>query len=222
MNQETSQDLTSQNNPDTPPGASQPPIILVPNIEEDIPIPKDSYEALPRMSNEDEVVLRATTYKELTDITGDAIDPTPEEREQAEKIARDMIENPNKDQQLAQYPNATLAYLAGMVGAYNYKIVDDLADLKMYVVNKLVSLLEDPEKKIALSPKETISALRSIGEVDGVDAFKKKTEVTHKVESMEEVEKELLSMLNEFKSKGLIKPPAQTIDAELIEEVKTQ
>ena len=220
MNQETSQDLTSQNNPDTPPGASQPPIILVPNIEEDIPIPKDSYEALPRMSNEDEVVLRATTYKELTDITGDTIDPTPEEREQAEKIARDMIENPTKDQQLAQYPNATLAYLAGMVGAYNYKIVDDLADLKMYVVNKLVNLLESPDAK--LTAKEEISALRSIGEVDGVDAFKKKTEVTHKVESMEEVEKELLSMLNEFKSKGLIKPPAQTIDAELIEEVKTQ
>ena len=100
MNQEISQDLRSQNNsaqPNTTPGAGQPPIIIVPDIEEGIPIPKDSYEALPRMSNEDEVVLRATTYKELTDITGDTIDPTPEEREQAEKIARDMIENPSKD-----------------------------------------------------------------------------------------------------------------------------
>ena len=59
------------------------------------------------------------------------------------------------------------------------------------------------------------------GEIDGVDAFKRKTEVTHKVESMDEVEKELLSMLNEFKAKGLIKGPAQTIDAEIIEEDKT-
>jgi len=54
--------------------------------------------------------------------------------------------------------------------------------------------------------------------VDGVDAFKKKTEVTHRMESMEEVEKELLGMLNEFKAKGLMKEPAQTIDAEVIED----
>ena len=218
MNQETSQDLTSQNNSAPPPGASQPPIILVPNIEEDIPIPKDSYEALPRMNNEEEIILRATTYKELTDITGDVIDPTPEEREKAEKAAEEMVKNPKKSQDLTQFSNNSIAYLAGIVGVYNYKIVEDLADLKLYVVNKLVDLLENPEKKITLTPKETISALRSIGEVDGVDAFKKKTEVTHKVESMEEVEKELLSMLNEFKSKGLIKGPPQTIDAEVIEE----
>ena len=219
MNQETSQDLTDQNSTD--PVANQTPIILVPEIEEGVAIPKDSYEALPRMNNEEEVILRATTYKELTDITGDTIDPTPEEREQGEKIAEEMARNPKKSQDLAQYPNNAVAYLAGIVGAYNYKIVDDLADLKLYVVNKLVDMLEDPEKKISLTPKETISALRSIGEVDGVDAFKKKTEVTHKVESMDEVEKELLSMLNEFKAKGLIKAPAQTIDAEVIEEVKT-
>jgi len=34
----------------------------------------------------------------------------------------------------------------------------------------------------------------------------------------EETEKELLTMLNDFKQKGLLKEPAQTIDAELIEE----
>ena len=216
MNQETSQDLTDQNSND--PVANQTPIILVPEIEEGVAIPKDSYEALPRMNNEEEVILRATTYKELTDITGDTIDPTPEEREQGEKLAEEMARNPKKSQDLAQYPNNAVAYLAGIVGAYNYKIVDDLADLKLYVVNKLVDLVEGEKP---LTPKEAISALRSIGEVDGVDAFKKKTEVTHKVESMDEVEKELLSMLNEFKAKGLIKAPAQTIDAEVIEEVKT-
>ena len=219
MNQQISQDLTSQNNPDTPPGASQPPIIIVPEIEEGVPIPKDSHEALPRMSNEDEVILRATTYKELTDITGDVIDPTPEDREKAEKAAEEMIKNPKKSQDLTQFSNNSIAYLAGIVGVYNYKLVEDLADLKLYVVNKFIKMLEDPENR--LTPKEAIAALRSIGEVDGVDAFKKKTEVTHKVESMEEVEKELLSMLNEFKSKGLIKGPAQTIDAEIIEEVST-
>ena len=35
---------------------------------------------------------------------------------------------------------------------------------------------------------------------------------------MEEVEKELLSMLAELKQKGLVKPPAQTIDAEIVDD----
>ena len=58
------------------------------------------------------------------------------------------------------------------------------------------------------NPKEKTTALRALGEVDGVDAFKKKTEVTHKMETMEEVEKELLTMLNDFKKNGLMKEPA--------------
>jgi hypothetical protein len=69
----------------------------------------------------------------------------------------------------------------------------------------------------AKSDKDKIAALKSIGDIDGVDAFKKKTEVTHKLETMEEVEKELMSMLKEFKSKGLIKEPPQTIDVEVID-----
>ena len=36
---------------------------------------------------------------------------------------------------------------------------------------------------------------------------------------MEEVEKELLTMLNEFKAKGLIKEGPQTIEAEVVEEI---
>jgi hypothetical protein len=67
------------------------------------------------------------------------------------------------------------------------------------------------------NPKEKTTALRALGEVDGVDAFKKKTEVTHKIETMEEVETELLSMLNELKQKALLKPKTETIDAEIIE-----
>jgi glutamyl-tRNA reductase len=93
-------------------------------------------------------------------------------------------------------------------------IVNDLAELKLYVVNKLVEIVQDEES----NRKEQITALRSIGEVDGVDAFKKKTEVLHKVESIDEVEKELIKLLNEFKSQGLIKAEPQTIDAELVEE----
>jgi CHAD domain-containing protein len=105
-----------------------------------------------------------------------------------------------------------MAFLAGLVGQTQCMLVKDLADFKLYVINNLVKVIESTD-----NPKEKTTALRALGEVDGVDVFKKKTEVTHKLETMEEVEKELLSMLNEFKAKGLMKPPAETIDAEVIE-----
>lgn len=188
--------------------------ILVPHIEEGVPLPKNSHEALPSMNNEEEVVVRATTIKELSDLTGQQIAPDAKHRLDAEEVARDMITNPKKKQEFAKYANETMAFLGGMVGTYNHMIVKDLADLKLYVVNKLVEIVQDEESNI----KEQITALRSIGEVDGVDAFKKKTEVVHKMETMEEVEKELLSMLSELKQKALIKPKSDIIDAELVED----
>lgn len=192
-------------------------VVIVPFIEENIPIPKNAREALPSMTSEDEVMLRAQTIKEISDLTGEEIAPTAKNIKEAEDIARKMVENPGMKHEYGIYANETMAYLGGLVGTYNHMIVKDLADLKLYVVNKLVEIVNDSES----NKKEQITALRSIGEVDGVDAFKKKTEVTHKLETMEEVEKELLSMLNEFKAKGLIKPPAQTIDAEIVEESTT-
>jgi hypothetical protein len=78
-----------------------------------------------------------------------------------------------------------------MVAQSNCMIVEELSDLKLYVVNKLVAEIEN-----AKDAKARIAAIKSLGEVDGVDAFKKRTEVTHKIQSLEEVEKELLETLN--------------------------
>jgi hypothetical protein len=86
------------------------------------------------------------------------------------------------------------------------------------VVNKLVEIVHHEDSNL----KEQITALRSIGEVDGVDAFKKKTEVIHKMETMEEVEKELLNMLSELKQKALIKPKSEIIDAEIVEDARDE
>ena len=209
-NQRHMQDQNIQENQqDNPDNA----VVIVPFIEENIPLPKNSREALPEMTSEDEILLRAQTIKEISDITGEQIAPDAKDMHDAEKLAKDMVENPNKKQDYSVYPNTTIAFLAGMVGSMNHMIVKDLAELKLYVVNKLVDIVENSE-----NPKEQIAALRSIGEVDGVDAFKKKTEVTHKIETMEEVEKELLAMLSELKQKALLKAPNQTIDAEIIED----
>jgi hypothetical protein len=203
-------DQNTQENQEVTPNSN---VVVMPPIEENIPLPRNSHDALPGMSNTEEIMVRAQTIKELSDITGEEIAPDAKNVHDAQKIAEEMTKNPDKKQDIAIYPNETIAFLAGMVGSMNHMIVKDLAELKLYVVNKLVNVVENTQ-----NPKEQIAALRSIGEVDGVDAFKKKTEVVHKVESMEEVEKELLAMLSELKQKALIKPASQTIDAEIIEE----
>ena len=53
--------------------------------------------------------------------------------------------------------------------------------------------------------------LRMIGEMDGVDAFKKKTEVTHINKTGEELEKELRETIEQLKGK-VIEGDHQIID----------
>jgi hypothetical protein len=57
-----------------------------------------------------------------------------------------------------------------------------------------------------------MQALRALGEVDGVDAFKKRTETTIKHQSIEEVENELLEMLSKLEHRT-INVQAKVIDA---------
>jgi hypothetical protein len=95
-----------------------------------------------------------------------------------------------------------------MVAQMNVSIVEDLAILKTYVVNKLVAEVES-----AKDPKVRVAALTKLGEVDGVDAFKKRSEVTHKVQPIEEVEKELLETLKFLKAKTIdVETPAKPIE----------
>ena len=72
------------------------------------------------------------------------------------------------------------------------------------MVNKLVAEVES-----AKDAKARIAALTKLGEIDGVDAFKKRSEVTMKVQSIEEVEKELLETLTSLEKR--------VIDVEFVE-----
>jgi len=165
--------------------------VLVPNIEEDIPLPASALEAMPALTLQEEIEMRARTIKLVADLNNQPIEPTPEHMETAREVAKQMVHNPAHRPEFAKYPNEVMAYLAGMVAQSNCMIVEELSDLKLYVVNKLVAEIEN-----AKDAKARIAALKSLGEVDGVDAFKKRSEVTHKVQSLEEVEKELLETLN--------------------------
>ena len=189
-------------------------VIMMPNIEEDIPLPKNAKDAMPELGMEEELQVRVETVKTIADLKGEPIpEANPKEQQKAVDFVKRVMTDPNFKPEYGNYSDPTMAFCAGMVAQTQVLLAKELADYKLYVVNNLIKVIES-----TTNPKEKTTALRALGEVDGVDAFKKKTEVTHKMESMEEVEKELLTMLNDFKQKGLMKEPAQTIDAEVIED----
>jgi len=171
---------------------------IMPYIEENIPLPKNASDAFPDLSPSEELTMRANVVKLMSDLTGNPLAPTQENADQAKALARQMISDPTLRPDFSKYPNETLAMLAGMVAQMNVSIVEELSDLKMYVVNKLVAEIES-----AKDAKARITALSKLGEVDGVDAFKKRSEVTHKIMSIEEVEKELLDTLTKLEDKAI-------------------
>jgi hypothetical protein len=164
---------------------------LIPDIESGIPIPLKSSKTSPEMTSSEELQARVNTIKYLSDLAGTPIVPNSEHQTVAEGLAKQMLTDPQTRPDFAKYPNETMAYLAGMVAQSNCMIVDELSELKLYVVNKLVFEVEN-----AATAKDRIAALKSLGEIDGVDAFKKRTETTIKVQPIEEVEKELLTILD--------------------------
>ena len=171
-------------------------VVIVPPLEENIPIPKNVREALPDLSNQEELEMMANTIKLIADLNGEDINPTIEDIDEAKTIAKQMIEHPETKIQLRKYKNNTLASLAGMVAELDSSVVDDLKDLKTFVINGLIK-----EATMSDKSKERITALRAIGEVDGVDAFKKHTEVVHKNMSMDDIEDRLKVLVGKLQKR---------------------
>ena len=165
-------------------------IQLVPDIEEGVPLPASVADALPVLSQDEELRMRAATVKLISDLTGVPIVPTDKDMAKAEQIAKEHMANPALKLDLSKETNELQVYLAGLVARTNFQLVDELSELKTYVINKLVYEIEH-----AGDSKTRIAAVTKLGEVDGVDAFKKRSEVTHVVKPIEEVEKELMSVL---------------------------
>lgn len=171
-------------------------LLCFPEIEAGIPLPKNAKDALPELTPAEEVRMRAATIALLNEIQNKEIVPSEKSLSEAENLATQMVANPAFRPDYSHYPNETLAYLAGLVSQMNTSIVGDLVELKLYVVNKLIYEVEH-----AKDSKTRISALTKLGEIDGVDAFKRRTEITHKVQTMEEVESELFRTLNSLKER---------------------
>lgn len=171
---------------------------LVPDIEENLALPANAAVALPDLTPAQELDMRVRTIKLISDLSGQPIMPDKNDEQDAVQLARQMVEDPKVRPDFAIYPNETIAFLAGMVKQMNHALVDDLAELKNYVITGLVKEIET-----AKDGKTRLQALTKLGEVDGVDAFKRRSEVTHVVKPIEEVEKELLTVLEGIEYKVL-------------------
>jgi len=170
--------------------------IVIPHIEENIPLPKNAREALPEMTMQEELEVRAKTIKLIADIQDQNIEPTAQEMKDAAEMATQMMSDPSLKPDYANYPNETIAYLAGLVSQTSHMVAKDLADIKLSVLNGLLQ-----EAATAKNSKDRISAWSKIGDIDGVDAFKRKTEVTHITKSGKELEEELKRTIEELKGK---------------------
>ena len=153
-------------------------------IEFDVPLELDSEITLPDMTTQEEIQVRANTIRLIAELTGQEIQPEEFHRQQAVKLLKT-----DSGVNLPAYPSETIAYLAGLVNKYDTMVVRELADLKLYTVNKLLELTSSKNEKIQLG------ALKLLGEIDGVDSYKKRTEITVQQKSTEEIERELMEKL---------------------------
>ena len=160
------------------------------------------------MTQEEELEVYARTIKLLSDLQGKPIEPDEQDKKTARELAKDMLVN-GKKVEFANYRNETVAFLAGMVSQYDQMIVRDYADLKLYVVNKLVEHSTNPD------PKFAVPAIKALGEIDGVDAFKKRTEITVQHKTTEEVEQSLVAKLEKLEQLMNLGKKRDVIDVEV-------
>jgi hypothetical protein len=187
-------------------------VVIIPHLEENISLPRNARDALPDLSNEEELEMMVNTIKLMSDLTGKPIQATKEDIAEAKTVAETMVKHPDTKLQLKKYKNSMLASLAGMVAELDAQVVDNLKDLKTFVVNGLIKEAATAEKS-----KERITALRAIGEVDGVDAFKKTTEVIHKNMSLDDIEDKLRTLVSRIE-KRVQEKQTEVIDAEIIKD----
>jgi hypothetical protein len=187
-------------------------VVLVPPIEQNEPIPPHARDALPPLTNEQEIEMVGNTIKLISDLTGQRIQATQEDIDEAKTVIKTIIKEPEKKLNIRKYKNNTLAALAGMVAELDAQVVDDLKDLKTFVINGLIK-----EATMSDKAKERITALRAIGEVDGVDAFKKHTEVVHKSMSMDDIESRLQTLVTKLQKRLDVKD-SEVIDAEVVKD----
>ena len=79
-------------------------ITLIPPIEENIPLPSNAAEAMPRLTPTEELNMRANVVKLMSDLTGQPLSPTQSNIEEATALAQQMAKDPQLRPNFTNYP----------------------------------------------------------------------------------------------------------------------
>ena len=84
-------------------------VVIIPHLEENISLPRNARDALPDLSNEEELEMMVNTIKLMSDLTGQPIEATQEDIDEAKTVIKTIIKEPQTKLQLKKYKNSVLA-----------------------------------------------------------------------------------------------------------------
>lgn len=107
---------------------------------------------------------------------------------------------------------AAVRHLAGMLSQFDWQYIEQASEIRGYVVAKLIEETKHPDARIRLKALELTGKLTEIG------SFTERTEIIHKNETVDELERKVRDRLAKYAQLRTV--DAETVDAETVE-VKT-
>jgi len=164
------------------------------HIEPDIgvPLPNDD-------SDIEDFISRAEAACETAKHLGLDMDPTQDDLAVAETIAYSIAEDPvaaNKkltNAKASKLRPATYYAVDGILKEFAIKVVDNAAQIRQVVTNKLILETENPD------PRVRIRALELLGKISDVGLFTDRTEITINHRSTEELVISLKEKINRLR-----------------------
>lgn len=98
---------------------------------------------------------------------------------------------------------SAVRHLAGMLSQYDWQYIEQASEIRGYVVAGILKETTSPDAKIRLK------SLELLGKLTGVDSFTTRVEITHKDETVDELERRVRERLAKYAA-------ARTVDAETV------
>lgn len=100
--------------------------------------------------------------------------PTEQDKEVAAQAVYDLAEDPKNNTKLAQknFKPAVYYTTKGILDEYSHRVVENAAQIRLLVTNKLILESENPD------PRHRLRALELLGKITDVGLFTEKSEVT--------------------------------------------
>lgn len=130
---------------------------------------------------------------------GADIRPTPEEKQ----VARDIFKGKQRVSKTNLYNPAVALHLQALLSQYDHEVVRDVAQLRLYVKNRLILESDNPDAKVRLR------ALEMLGKMGDVGLFTERTEITVNHKSTAELEAKLQEKIGKIVDMGA----AEVVDA---------